>query len=354
MLINLNLRRREELERLVLEQTCELRESKESLQESEALQRALLDNLPTAVVVVDVETQVIERANNHVAALFGGTVDSLIGQQCQTIFSVCSNAVTGACAGCDIASSEHDMLQADGNHLQVLRTFKRIQWQGRAKMLHCFVDVSGRKRMEDLLRQTHERLLLSTRAGDVGIWDYDVLNNKLVWDDQMFRHYGITRDQFGGAYEAWLSGVHPKDRQLSHEGIQLALRGEKAFNTEFRVLWPDGSTHHLHAVAIVQRDASGQATRMVGINWDITAQKQAEESLREKAALLEAQTNASPDGVLVIAQNNKRILVNHWVIEMFDVPDHILYDDDHAPLLNHIANLARLSLLEGLGLQASP
>ena len=334
MVISLNLRRRKELERLVSERTREL-------QESEAQQRNLLDNLPTAVVVVDLETRVIERVNNHVAALFGGTVDRLIGRQCQTIFSVCSNAVTGACSGCDIACSEHDMLQADGNRLQVLRMGKRIQWQGRAKMLHCFVDVSERKRVEELLRETHERLLLATRAGGVGIWDYDVAKNLLIWDDQQFRLYSITRDQFVGAYEAWRAGVHPDDRQRCDEEVQLALRGEKNFSTAFRVLWPDKSIHHLRALAIVQRDASGQATHLVGINWDITAQKQSEELLREKAALLEAQTNASPDGVLVIAQNNKRILVNHWVIEMFDVPEHILYDDDHAPLLNHIANLAK-------------
>ncbi len=313
----------------------------EALRDSEVLQRALLDNLPAAVVLVDLETRVIERVNNHVAALFGSTVDRLTGQQCQTIFTACSNAVTGACAGCDIPCTEHDMLQADGNRLQVLRTVKRIQWKGRAKMLHCFVDVSERKRMEELLRQTHERLSLATRAGGVGIWDYDVVNNRLVWDDQMFRYYGITRDQFGDDYEAWMAGIHPKDRQLSHEGIQLALRGEKSFNTEFRVRWPDGSTHYLRALAIVERDASGQASRMVGTSWDITAQKQAEELLRERTALLEAQTNASPDGVLVVAPGNKQVLINQRFIEMFDVPEHMLYDDDDTPLLNHIANLAK-------------
>ena len=341
MLISLNLRRREELERLVLERTRELRESKESLQESEAPQRALLDNLPSAVVVVNLETRVIERVNNHVVALFGGTVNSLIGKQCQTIFPVCSNLVNGACFGCDIARSEGDMRKADGMHLTILRTATRIQWQGRTKMLTCFVDVSERKRMEELLRQTHERLSLATRAGGVGIWDYDVINNRLVWDDQMFRHYGINRDRFASNYEAWLAGVHPNDRQFGQEAIQLALRGEKVFNAEFRVLWPDGSTHYLRATAIVERDACGQATHMVGTNWDITAQKQAEELLRERAALLEAQTNASPDGVLVVAQNNKRVLINQRFIEMFDVPEHILDDDDQTPLLNHIANLAK-------------
>ena len=107
------------------------------------------------------------------------------------------------------------------------------------------------------LSSISDRLTLAVRAGGVGIWDYDAVNNALVWDDQMFRLYGITRDQFDGAYEAWQAGVHPDDRQRSDEEIQLALRGEKDFDTEFRVLHPDGSIHTIRALALVQHDAAG-------------------------------------------------------------------------------------------------
>ena len=104
-------------------------------------------------------------------------------------------------------------------------------------------DRTNFKRVEEALRQTSERLSFAAQAGCVGIWDYDVVDNRLVWDDQMFRLYGITRDQFGGAYEAWQAGLHPEDRQRANQEIQRALRGERDFNTEFRVVWPDGSMH---------------------------------------------------------------------------------------------------------------
>ena len=133
------------------------------------------------------------------------------------------------------------------------------------------------ERAEGLLREAGERLALATRVGGVGIWDYDVVANRLVWDDQMFRLHGITRDQFSGAYEAWQSGLHPEDKQRGNEEIQLALQGEKDFDTEFRVLWPDGSIHDIRALAAVQRDATGKALRMVGTNWDFTERKRAEE-----------------------------------------------------------------------------
>lgn len=73
----------------------------------------------------------------------------------------------------------------------------------------------------------------------------------------MFRLYGNTRDQFGGVYEAWQAGVRPEDRRRSHEEIQLGLQSKRDFNTEFRVVWPAGSIHHIRALSLVRRDPSG-------------------------------------------------------------------------------------------------
>ena len=80
-------------------------------------------------------------------------------------------------------------------------------------------EVEG-KQAEESLRRVTDRLALAASAGGVGIWDYDVGNNRLVWDDQMFRLYGITQDQFSGAYEAWQAGVHPEDRQRGDDEIR--------------------------------------------------------------------------------------------------------------------------------------
>ncbi len=142
-----------------------------------------------------------------------------------------------------------------------------------------FSDITERRQALEELRLTSERLMLAARAGSVGIWEYDVVNNRLVWDHQMFLLYGITPDTFSGAYDAWQAGVHPDDRERGDAESQLALRGEKDFDTEFRVVWPDGSIHNIHALALVQRDATGQALSMIGTNWDITASRQTEAEL---------------------------------------------------------------------------
>ncbi len=140
-------------------------------------------------------------------------------------------------------------------------------------------DVTERKRAEEALARIAERLALATEAGKVGIWDYDVLNNRLTWDAQMFALYGTAPHQFSGAYEAWRAGIHPEDQSRGDAEIQMALRGEMEFDTEFRVLWPDGSVHNIRAIARVTRDASGAPLRMFGTNWDITEQKRSADNL---------------------------------------------------------------------------
>ncbi len=153
---------------------------------------------------------------------------------------------------------------------------------------HGFItDVTERKHFEEELAQTGRRLALAVKAGGVGIWDYDVVNNRLVWDQQMYRLYGITREQFGGAYEAWVAGLHPDDKARGDEEIKMAIGGDKEFDTEFRVLWPDGSVHHIRAMALVQRSASGQPLHVIGTNWDITDQKRAENAVLQNVARCE-------------------------------------------------------------------
>ena len=140
-------------------------------------------------------------------------------------------------------------------------------------------DITELKKAELTLQELSTRLKLATRAGGVGVWDLDVVRNVLLWDNQMYELYGIKAKDFSGAYDAWLKGIHPEDRDRGNTEIQMAISGEKEFDTEFRVLWPDNSIHTIKAQAVVERDKNGKAISIIGTNWDITVQKQIEERL---------------------------------------------------------------------------
>ena len=85
--------------------------------------------------------------------------------------------------------------------------------------------VPAQAEMLEARQRLTERLELATRAAQIGIWDWDIPNNQLVWDDRMYALYGISPGEFGGAYEAWLNGVHPDDRAATDDVSSRAVRG---------------------------------------------------------------------------------------------------------------------------------
>jgi PAS domain S-box-containing protein len=167
------------------------------------------------------------------------------------------------------------------------------------RMMASFVDISERKQTEEKLRKTIERLDLATSAAHLGIWDWDIQKNELVWDDRMYQLYGIKREKFAGAYEAWLAGIHPDDRRASDEVSRQAQRGEREYDTEFRVVWPDGTIRHLRAYAVIVRDPAGKPLRMTGTNYDITEHKQAEEAFRQSNEKFTKVFRTSPDSITI-------------------------------------------------------
>ena len=137
------------------------------------------------------------------------------------------------------------------------------------------------------LQEVSERLHLATRSAGIGIWDWDIRQNLLVWEETMHELYGLAPSEFGGAFEDWLQRVHPGDRAKMQEAVESALRAGTEFRHEFRILLPDGVARHVRTVGKLFRDGVGKAIRLIGVNWDISEQRQAEEESRNLNAELE-------------------------------------------------------------------
>jgi diguanylate cyclase (GGDEF)-like protein/PAS domain S-box-containing protein len=153
------------------------------------------------------------------------------------------------------------------------------------RMRGTAVDITDQKSIEHALKESQERLALAARHHGVGIWDWNLRTLKMVWDDSMYALYRMRQQDFSGAVDAWEKALHPDDRERAGQEVQAALAGQKPFDTEFRVVWPNGEVRHIKAVANVFRDGDGAPVRMLGTNIDITGIKQAEEALRETEAL---------------------------------------------------------------------
>ena len=171
------------------------------------------------------------------------------------------------------------------------------------------------------LRMNEERLKLAVKSADVGIWDYDVQTQSLIWDDTMFALYGARRQDFSGAYDAWAARLHPDDKAATEAAMANALSGKTDYTPEFRVIWANGEVRHLQGHAWVIRDATGQALRMIGTNWDITDTKRRAIHLAFLASLerhLAAIT--SPTELMSVACKSivDHLALRHCVIQEID------------------------------------
>ena len=190
---------------------------------------------------------------------------------------------------------EATALRKDGSTFPCILRGRMTHYKGKNVRVTSLTDITARKKAEEDVKQVSTRLAMATRAGGVGVWEYDLKNNVLLWDEQMFLLYGIKNSDFSGAYEAWKAVLHQKDATLVDEEIQMAIRGEKEFDTEFRVIWPDGSIHSIRALALVQRDDSGKPLRMIGTNWDTTEKKMVEEKLLKAVVAADAANKAKSE-----------------------------------------------------------
>lgn len=156
-------------------------------------------------------------------------------------------------------------------------------------VLGVAMDITERRHTELALQQAQARAALATREAGVGTWERDLSRGISHWDAQMYLLRGLSPDDPRPVEALRMSCVHPEDRAAMaerYEQVRAGLLDRTAF--EFRVRWPDGSEHWLATRAHVVRDDSGQPVRMLGVNWDITEAKRAEQAWREKAAAEQA------------------------------------------------------------------
>jgi signal transduction histidine kinase/CheY-like chemotaxis protein/HAMP domain-containing protein len=137
------------------------------------------------------------------------------------------------------------------------------------------------------MHASEERLQIASGAAAIGIWDWNIVNRQMVWDEQMYRLHGMEGRKLDDPFEAWRKMVHPDDVVPTEMLLQQALNGTAEFDIEYRLIWADGTVHYIKADAMTFRDTDGHAMRMVGVNYDVTDSRTAEQELRRHRIHLE-------------------------------------------------------------------
>jgi PAS domain S-box-containing protein len=155
------------------------------------------------------------------------------------------------------------------------------------KLFGTIQDITDRKRSEEAfqeisreLQESNARLEEAQRVANVGHYSWNLIENRVIWSDEVYRIYGLDSRQSTIDLAKVSEMIHPEDRELVFRAAEEALQSGTPADIEHRLVRPDGEVRTIHSVGTVKRDASGRPYEMFGTAQDITERKRSEEALK--------------------------------------------------------------------------
>ncbi len=181
-----------------------------------------------------------------------------------------------------------------------------------AKML---VNISERKKAEQELvsseanllkakeraEESEQRLQMATDSAQLGIWEWDMLSNTVIWDDRTFKIFGRKKGQDEVNYELWFNSIHPEDRDIVFDTLNQFLEGSGEYKPIHRVIHPDGKILYVCGYGYIVKNAEGKPIKMIGAVRDITDEKVGEIELKSSKEKAEAASLAKSEFLAVMS-----------------------------------------------------
>jgi PAS domain S-box-containing protein len=183
--------------------------------------------------------------------------------------------------------TEEEIVTAEqiADHVAFALEHHRVSAEVRARLAAEQVLRQQAETAAALLRDSEHRLRSALAAGRMGTWEWDIASDALSWSEEVEALHGLEPGTFAGTLDAYRQYIHPEDVARVGATIESVLRGDDhEYDSEYRLLLPDGATPWVAAHGRLIRDAHGKPSRMVGVCADITQRKIADE---RKALLAE-------------------------------------------------------------------
>jgi diguanylate cyclase (GGDEF)-like protein/PAS domain S-box-containing protein len=159
-------------------------------------------------------------------------------------------------------------------------------------------DIDRRKRAEERETELARRYSVATEASGVGVWEWDLASDRMLWDEGMYRLYGRAGGAGELSYAEWHAHLHPEDAERAEREVMAARDGKGRLDIEFRIRRADGVQRVIKGHARLVCDAAGKPLRMVGTNWDVSELRQLAERLHDERERLQVTLDAIGDGVI--------------------------------------------------------
>ncbi|MHB8836812.1 MAG: PAS domain-containing hybrid sensor histidine kinase/response regulator [Candidatus Methylomirabilia bacterium] len=264
------------------------------LAERGAMLEQIMDTASVAIFLVDKSGRIVH-ANRRMAEMFGCSLEDLVGSEYVDHVDP-TERETGrrkmlALLASKIPAVDLDRLyrrKDDTRFWGHLAGRRYHDAQGNdLGLIGVITDIDARKRSEEALRENQARLDLALQSAHMGVWRWEIAENRRYFDELTCQLLGIDAATFAGTAEEFFRAVHPEDRGTIEAALAGTIEKDLLDEPSCRAVWPDGSIHFLTARGRLVRDAGGRPLRINGILWDITAQRLLEEE-RIKSQRLES------------------------------------------------------------------
>jgi PAS domain S-box-containing protein len=297
----------EELVGIITDVTEEKSLQKE-LEKQRAFLRTIIDTQPQLIFVKDWNGR-YQIANQSLAKAYGTTVDVLEGSR-DSNFAGEDDEVESfieddreVMRSGNIKEIPEEPLTAPGSgETYWYETIKVPLFLNSApeqrQVLGVATDITERLETQKRLEDQNRRLNLAKRAGETGIWDYDIESERLNWDDQMTDIFGCQPN----TYDGFLDCIHPSDRHSVDARVRESLQTGEMYRQEYRIQRGDNDEiRWINAHAVIQDPENG-STKMIGSCQDITKRKRDERFLWELNNIASNTSTSYEDKILGVLE----------------------------------------------------
>ncbi len=181
-------------------------------------------------------------------------------------------------------------------------------------------DITERKKAEEALRESEERLRITLEVTNIGIWDWDIRNDNYYASPTFYTMLGYKPVQGLSDRELWSERIHPDDRKMTEEKLQNVLTGTKnEYQYEARLKHADGTYRWCNVFGYpVEWDKNKRPTRLIGIRIDITERKKTEEVLHNERLLLRTLIDNIPDSIYAKDLDFRKTLANPAEVQIMN------------------------------------